>query len=154
MAPIHSTPIMLQEVSASDGYTLIGSPTAILDRDDADGPLVEAPSLVRVSNSAAAGGWMYVLFFSSNCYGGPDYDTSYAYSFNGVANGGQHYTKSSNPLLVTGTNGLYSPGGLDVSVDGTKVVFHADQGTTADVRQLYTSQITIGSSGTTVTVSI
>lgn len=134
---------MLQEVSPSDGFTPIGSPLPILHRDDADGPLVEAPSLVRVPNDQAQGGWMYILFFSSNCYSGGLYDTSYAISMNGVSNGGQPYAKSGSPLLVTGTQGLYSPGGLDVSVGGGQVVFHADQGTTSDVRQMYTGTISV-----------
>ncbi|KAL9122170.1 MAG: hypothetical protein Q9187_001271 [Circinaria calcarea] len=137
------TPIMLQEVSTRDGFTLIGSPLPILHRGDADGPLVEAPSLVRVPNAQAQGGWMYILFFSSNCYSGSLYDTSYAVSVNGIRNGGQPYAKAGKALLVTGTQGLYAPGGLDVSVEGGKVVFHADKGTTSDVRQMYTGTISV-----------
>lgn len=134
---------MLQEVSPLDGFTLIGSPLPILHRDEADGPLVEAPSLVRVPDAQAQGGWMYILFFSSNCYSGSLYATSYAVSVNGITNGGQPYAKAGKPLLVTGTQGLYAPGGLDVLVEGGKVVFHAGQGTTSDVRQMYTGTISV-----------
>ena len=141
---LKDTPIMLQEVSPTDGYSTIGEPVTILHRGAADGPLVEAPSLVRVDNG---GSGLYVLFFSSNCYAGPYYDTSYATSTNGVTNGGQPYQKSAQPLLVTGTGGLYSPGGLDVGVDGSKVLFHADEGQTADTRQLYSGVVTIGQDG-------
>ncbi|MCJ1312143.1 hypothetical protein MMC25_005817 [Agyrium rufum] len=145
VAPQVPTPIMLQQL-ASNGVTPVGSPSQILDRSNADGPLIEAPSLVRSS------GGTYVLFFSSGCYANDDYDVSYATSTSGV---GGPYTKAGYPvapLLVTGSdNGkLYSPGGLDVASDGVNVVFHADLGTTADTRQMWSGQISI--SGTTVTI--
>lgn len=111
--------------------------------DDADGPLIEAPSLVKSADGT------YVLFFSSNCYAGGEYDISYATA----TSVGGPYTKVQDPdapLLVTGDSGLYSPGGADVSPDGTKLVFHADLGTTADTRQMYTAEITI--SGGVVTI--
>nr|AFW16060.1 putative beta-xylosidase [Phanerodontia chrysosporium] len=134
--PIVSTPIMLQQLAA-DGITPIGSPVQILDRSDADGPLVEAPSLVKVNG-------VYILFFSSNCYSGGLYDTSYATADNIKG----PYTKAqapNAPLLQTGTpySQLYSPGGLDVGPGGVNVLFHADKGTTADVRQLYAGQIKV-----------
>jgi beta-xylosidase len=68
VAPIVPTPIMLQQV-ASDGFTPVGDPIQILDRDDADGPLVEAPDLILVNG-------VYVLFFSSNCFDSTLYDIS------------------------------------------------------------------------------
>lgn len=73
--PIQSTPIMLQRV-AGDGVTLLGPPVQLLDREDEDGPLIEAPALVR-----APGGW-YVLFFSSGCYNSDSYDVGYAIAEN------------------------------------------------------------------------
>lgn len=139
-APLVPTPIMMQPMEA-DGVTPRGSPTQILDRGDADGPLVEAPSLVRSREG------VYVLFFSSNCFDGPYYDTSYATASSVMG----PYTKSARPLLVPGSgNNLYSPGGTDVLADGSKIVFHADQGTTANTRQMYVGEISI--SGTTVTI--
>ncbi|KIP03386.1 glycoside hydrolase family 43 protein [Phlebiopsis gigantea 11061_1 CR5-6] len=136
VAPIVPTPIMLQQLE-TDGVTPIGSPVQILDRSDADGPLVEAPSLVKVNG-------VYVLFFSSNCYSGGLYDTSYATadSIKGP------YTKAGAPdapLLQTGTpySQLYSPGGLDIGPGGVNVVFHADLGTTVNTRQMYAGQVTI-----------
>ena len=138
----HATPIMLQQVSPSDGITLIGGPTQVLDRGPYDGPLIEAPSLVK-SNG------VYFLFFSSNCYNGPSYDTSYATATD-IAG---PYTKSSAPLLTTGGDGgrLNSPGGTTVSKDGTKILFHADQNPSdASIRQMWTADIQI--SGTTVTI--
>ncbi len=140
IAPFAPTPIMIQPMEA-DGVTPRGRPTKILDRSDADGPLVEAPSLVWSREG------VYVLFFSSNCFAGPNYDTSYATASNIMG----PYTKSGRPLLVTGSgNNLYSPGGTDVLADGKKIVFHADKGTSARTRQMYVGEITI--SGTTVTI--
>ncbi|KAF8303312.1 Arabinanase/levansucrase/invertase [Clavulina sp. PMI_390] len=149
VAPIHSTPLMLQEVDPSNGWSRIGDAVQVLDRSDADGPLIEAPSLTRVADSSAVGGYLYILFFSSNCYSGGLYDTSYATSVNGVWG---PYTKSSAPLLVTGTYGLYSPGGLDVAPNGGPVIFHADEATSADVRVARTGQISINVSGKTVSI--
>lgn len=137
--PILPTPIMIQPMQP-DGTTPKGPPTQVLDRSVYDGPDIEAPSLVR------SGDGTYVLFFSSNCYAGPFYDISYATARSVTG----PYTKSSRPLLVTGQGPqrLFSPGGADVLNDGTKLVFHADEGNTAQTRQMYTADITI--SGTEV----
>ncbi|KAI4137119.1 MAG: hypothetical protein L6R39_007468, partial [Caloplaca ligustica] len=115
----HSTPIKLQQVSARDGTTPVGDPITLLDRDDADGPLIEAPSLARSADG------IYLLFFSSNCYNTDLYDVSYATA---SAIGGP-YTKSKKPLLRSGDGGgvLKSPGGLDVAGDAMRFVFHADR---------------------------
>ena len=144
---------MLQEVTAN-GLNPVGDPQQILDRGQYDGPLVEAPSLTRVEDPSSAGGWLYILFFSSNCYAGPLYDSSYAISTNGIKNGGVDYQKSSAPLLVTGSfdNKLYSPGGLDVEPDASKVLFHAGKGKSADVRQMWTGQITVDVPGRKVSI--
>lgn len=128
----HSTPIMLQAVEA-DGVTPTGTATQILDRDTSDGPLVEAPSLVLVSGT-------YYLFFSSNCYNGLDYDTSYATA---SAVGGP-YTKASSPLLVSGDDGgaLNSPGSVTVGPAGTQMVFHSDSvAGDSSLRQMWTAGI-------------
>lgn len=130
----HHTPIMLQEVSAKDGFTLIGNPTVLIDRSDADGPLVEAPSLVRSSDG------VYVLFFSSNCYNTQLYDTSYATAKSLMG----PYVKSSKALLTTGLEGHLSPGGADVLADGSRIVFHADmKPADATVRYMYTQEINV-----------
>jgi len=103
VAPIQSTPIMLQRI-AGDGYTLIGAPTQLLDRSDLDGPLIEAPAISKSSDGH------YMLFFSSNCFTTADYDVSYAISTN-IAGPYKKY----GPFAVTGTNGLYAPGGGEFS---------------------------------------
>lgn len=105
---------MVQQVQ-SDFHTPIGGATQILDRDAADGPLVEAPSLMR------APGGKYVLFFSSNCYSTTAYDISYAFADNIRG----PYEKK-GPFAETGwASGLSAPGGLDVSHDGQHALFHA-----------------------------
>lgn len=140
--PIVPTPIMLQQMEA-DGVTPKGDPKQILDRGDADGPLVEAPSLTRVDDS-------YFLFFSSNCYSGSLYDTSFAY-YDGQLGAGS-FAKSKSPLLVTGSNGglLYSPGGAEVNPAGDSLVFHSDQAKSADVRVMWARNIKIDSKAHTV----
>lgn len=113
VAPIVPTPILLQQLSPSNGHDLIGSPIELIKNGPADGPYVEAPSLTYLNGK-------YVLFFSSQCYATPKYDVSYAIS-NSLAG---PYVKY-GPLFVTGTLGLTAPGGLDIAVNGDHAVFHA-----------------------------
>ena len=129
----HPTPIMIQQVCTEDGFTLLGNPVQILDRGEFDGPLVEAPSLLAVKSDLGSNGYLYILFFSSNCFSTRWYDVSYATSVTGVFNGanttelGQKadYEKSKKPLMTSDDGrGLLSPGGLDVDVEGHSVVFH------------------------------
>lgn len=113
----HPTPIMLQKLNG-DGVTPNGDPVKLLDRDKADGPLIEAPSLVK-------SGGTYILSFSSNMFNTLQYDVSYATALS-IAG---PYTKASQPLLVSGdpsdVGALGGPGGADFNGDGTKIVFHA-----------------------------
>lgn len=144
VAPIVPTPILLQAVEA-DGITPIGDPVEILDRDVYDGPLIEAPSLHRTSEG------IYFLFFSSNCFSGPLYDTSYATATSIYG----PYTKSERPLFITGDGpDMRGPGGSDIVKDGSRVVLHGHlDDSTGYVgytpRGMYTARLTF--SGTTVT---
>ncbi|KAM0332959.1 hypothetical protein ACHAQA_001615 [Verticillium albo-atrum] len=117
--PVVSTPIMLQEVGP-DGFTKIGEPVQILDRTEADGPLVEAPDIVRLEDGT------YVLFFSSWCYSSEKYNVNYATSRQVEG----PYVRSPRPLLQTGDYGLEAPGGATSVANGGQMVFHArcDQG--------------------------
>ena len=111
---------MLQQV-ATDGFTKIGSEVQILDRDDGDGPLIEAPSLIFVNG-------VYFLFFGSVCFSEKTYDLSYATATSAVG----PYTKArapNAPLLITGTDGLNAPGSACFTQEGTKMVFAAWLGT-------------------------
>lgn len=54
------TPIMLQRMR-KDGITPDGLPIQLLDRTPEDGPLVEAPDIVRSKEG------VYFLFYSSGC---------------------------------------------------------------------------------------
>ena len=136
---------MLQQVSKKDGITMVGHAHEILDRGHWDGPLNEAPSLIRTEEG------VHMLFFSSNCYNGPHYDISYATSTTGVHG---PYTKRSKPLLVTGNAGgrMQSPGGADVGPGGKMMVFHNDkEPANATIRQMWTGELSI--EGTTVTIA-
>ena len=113
--PIVSTPILLQQVGL-DGVTPVGEPVPILDREDNDGPLVEAPSIYQSAEG------IYFLFFSSGCYTSPSYDIKYATATE-IAG---PYTKASKPLLKSGDGpNLNGPGGASVSADGKVMIFHA-----------------------------
>lgn len=134
--PIVPTPLMLQQLEA-DGITPVGDPIELLDRGDADGPLIEAPSLILVNG-------VYILFFSSNCYSTTLYDISYATASSVTG----PFTKSSAPLAVTDNPfDLTAPGGATATDDGKNMVFHAncDAG-----RCMYETTITV--SGTTVSI--
>ncbi|KAK3392804.1 Arabinanase/levansucrase/invertase [Podospora didyma] len=81
--PGQPTPIMLQHLNADDGFTLIGDPITILNRDpEVDGPLIEAPSLIRVSvrndTDDEDEGGVFILFYSSHCWNTHEYDIKYA----------------------------------------------------------------------------
>ncbi len=112
--PIQSTPIMLQGLR-DDGLTPVGEPKQILDRDDPDGPLVEAPSLIKEDGT-------YFLFFSSQCTTDSNYDTSYATSKELCG----PYKKTNKPLLVAGGDlGLVGPGSSMITPNGENIAFHA-----------------------------
>ena len=135
------TPLMLQAVDSKDGITFIGEPTKLLDHEETDGPLIEAPSLTRVSGKGSIGD-IYVLFFSSNVFTSRYYDVSYATSIKGIKG---PYTKTTKPLLRTGDgNGsLFGPGGLDIGLDGKTVVFHSGFGGTSITRGMWTGVISV-----------
>ncbi|KAL3442971.1 glycosyl hydrolase [Aspergillus insuetus] len=115
----HATPIILQRL-ASDGITAEGDAVQILDRDEADGPLVEAPSLLFVDGT-------YYLSFSSNWYNSLNYDVSYA-TASAVSGPYSKVQAPDAPLLVSGdasdVGPLGGPGGADF-LDEKRIVFHA-----------------------------
>lgn len=113
--PLVSVPIMLQELE-SDGVTPVRNPVKILDITESDGPLVEAPDIIRTEQG------VYYLFFSSHCWTSPQYNVKYAHSLSIKG----PYVRAPRPLLQTGDFNLTSPGGATVSPDGTKMVFHAN----------------------------
>jgi len=129
VAPIESTPILLQEVAA-DGMTPIGAAVQILDRSDEDGPLVEAPDLVRAADGT------YVLFYSSHCFTSPEYVVRYAKA----ATVAGPYVKAAAPLLRTGVLGLTAPGGATSAEEGGALLYHAD---CAEGRCLFVADYTL-----------
>lgn len=103
---------MLQKV-AKDGFTPVGDAVLILDRDDSDGPLVEAPNLVLHGDT-------YFLFYSTHCFTDPKYDVRWATSKSVTG----PFEKKGVKLLQGG-NGLTSPGGGTVCGCGDRMLFHA-----------------------------
>lgn len=103
-----------------DGLTLAGEPVRLITTDQLwEGRLVEAPTLVKRDD-------VYVLLYSANDYGGPDYAIGYATAAGPTG----PYEKAPDPLLTTElTDGRYvGPGGQDVVVgpDGEdRLVFHS-----------------------------
>lgn len=113
----HSIPLMLQPLK-DDGVSPIGDPVQLLDRDDVDGPLIEAPNIALI-------GKVYFLFFSSNCFNTPLYDVSYAAATKLTG----PYTKCNTPLMVTNRPfQLEVPGGATAINDGKNwnLVFHGN----------------------------
>ena len=141
------TPLLLQEVSGDDGVTKVGEPVEVLDRDagGGDGALVEAPSLVYSERGGVDGGGVYVLFFSSHCFNGPDYDVKYATASS--VTGPYTRGKGGGVLLRSGEYGgtrLNSPGGATVEEGGRRMVFHADERPAdAGVRQMWAAEIEV-----------
>lgn len=137
VAPIKATPLMLQRV-AGDGVTKIGAPTQILDRTDDDGPLVEAPNIIRSSAGK------YILFFSSHCFTSSDYNVKYATATSVTG----PYTRGGEALLETNDFNLTSPGGGTSVNEGGLMVFHANCNAGGSNRCMYVSNFT--ESGTNV----
>lgn len=102
-----------------DGTRVTGEPVPLVKRDqDWEGPLVEAPTLVRR-------GGRHVLFYSAHFYRGDQYLTAYAVAEKLTG----PYVKPSGPLMTTGgfAGAVRGPGGQDVVTgrDGRdRIVFH------------------------------
>jgi beta-xylosidase len=98
---------MLQKMMP-DGLSPDGYPIQILDRTDIDGPLVEAPAIIRSHEG------IYYLFYSSGCTQSPTYDVKYAsaQSVDGP------YIRVPESLLATGDWGLEAPGSVGMGQDG------------------------------------
>ncbi|KAJ5099464.1 Glycoside hydrolase family 43 [Penicillium argentinense] len=137
--PLHPVPLILQELE-SNGFTKVGEPKIILDIDDSDGPLIEAPDIIRTDDGT------YYLAFSSHCFTSLGYNVKYAHakSVKGP------YTRVDRPLLQTTDFGLEAPGGATLSKDGTKMVFHANCG---GWRCMYASAIDIRSHNSTIVLA-
>ena len=133
--PIVPTPIMLQKLHP-DGIAQEGYPEQILDRIESDGPLIEAPALIRSQEG------IYFLFFSSGCTRSRSYTVKYATAKDILG----PYIRAPKPLLKTGDWGLLSPGSVGIHKDssggGWNMAFHA-RIATADgkVRAMFTTKL-------------
>lgn len=135
VVPRVPTPIKIQKLM-DDAVTPIGDPVTILNRTDSDGPLVEAPFLIRSDEG------VYFLFFSSGCTRSPSYTVKYATATSLLG----PYTRAAEPLLQTGDWGLDAPGSVGIfreSVDaGWKMAFHARvQVSYGGVRAMFTTDL-------------
>ncbi|KXT00806.1 hypothetical protein AC578_2925 [Pseudocercospora eumusae] len=134
--PQAPTPIMIQKMEP-DGVTPVKNTLAqILDRTEADGPLVEAPALVRTHQGK------YFLFFSSGCTRSPTYSVNYAVANNITG----PYVRANETLLKTGTFGLEAPGSVGIAADGAggyRMAFHARSPNEriGRVRKMYTTTL-------------
>ncbi|GAB1309955.1 hypothetical protein MFIFM68171_00165 [Madurella fahalii] len=117
--PGEPTPFRLQRVDERDGITPVdGGPVEILDRiPEVDGPLIEAPSIVKGPGTEGR----FVLFYSSHCFNVPGYDVRYATAerINGP------YERKGQ-LIGTGDFGYEAPGGATGVAGGGAMVFHAN----------------------------
>lgn len=132
--PLVPTPIMLQKV-ADDAITPVGDAVQILDRDESDGPLVEAPNLILKDGT-------YFLFYSTHCFTDPKYDVRYAIASSITG----PYTKTGVQLVKTGDYGLTSPGGGTVCGCGDRMLFHGF----CNNNERCTYAADLGISGTTI----
>lgn len=126
---------MLQKMQ-SNGITRDGEPITILDRIASDGPLVEAPKIIRSAEG------VYFLFFSSGCTQTPSYAVKYATSkkLEGP------YKRAEKTLLQTGDWGLQAPGSVGIHEDGNggwHMAFHARIFTPelGGIRAMYTTKL-------------
>ncbi|TLD39714.1 glycoside hydrolase family protein [Venturia nashicola] len=110
--PRKNTPLVLQEVAA-DGRTKVGPVINLLNREDVDGPSIEAPSISYIKEK-------YFLFYSSNCWDSGFYDVKFA-----TATSVRGPYKKGGQLLISPNLGLINPGGADATTDGKFVTFHA-----------------------------
>ncbi|KAE9969705.1 hypothetical protein Vi05172_g8856 [Venturia inaequalis] len=130
--PRKNTPLVLQEVSA-DGIQKIGNPINLLNREDVDGPSIEAPSIAYINEK-------YFLFYSSNCFDSGFYDVRFATS---SAVAGPY--KKGGKLLISPNLGLINPGGAETTIDGKFVTFHAGP---PGKRYMYTGRMTFDGDNT------
>ncbi|TKA67227.1 hypothetical protein B0A49_08028 [Cryomyces minteri] len=135
VAPIMPSPILLQRMEG-DGVTPRGPAVQILDRVSEDGPLVEAPQLVRSAEG------VYFLFFSSGCTRAPSYDVKYATAMKITGPS----TRAESELLRTGDWDLQAPGSVGVRWDHVAeryvMAFHARVNVTtggAGMRAMFTT---------------
>lgn len=103
-----------------DGFTPVGEAITILDRiEEVDGPLIEAPSLVKTRKGK------YVLFYSSHCYNTAEYDVRFA-----VAEDIKGPWVRMGELMGKETRDYRFPapggGASVVQAEGGGMVFHAD----------------------------
>lgn len=129
VAPIVSTPILLQEVSSVDGVSPVAEAIQLLTNEEQDGPVVEAPTMAYYPITKE-----YILFFTSGCFTTSTYNIQYATASN-IAG---PYTRR-GIFMKTGDTAanLQLPGSPDIELETNQLVFHGDvnMGWFADPKQ-------------------
>ena len=102
-----------------DGLSLLGSPTALLQRDASwETPLIEGPSMVKVDDR-------YYLFYSANWWESPGYGIGYAVCATPI---GPCEKRTVAGPLVGSTGEVLGPGGQELFTDTrgtTWMAYHA-----------------------------
>jgi Glycosyl hydrolases family 43 len=136
--------IMLQRMTSDGLKATTDSPVELLTNEATiDGEVVEAPSLAKIGST-------YILFYSSHWWNTEFYDAAYAVSssiagpYNKISRSGKGFKLLQSGLV--GSVPLVGPGGLDVSSDGKRIVFHGWDSLQAlrngtGKRVMYTGQI-------------
>ena len=107
-APCHGNSRLWSQKLTSDGRSLVGNPTPLLQRDRAwEAPLIEGPSMVKAAGK-------YYLFYSANWWESPNYAIGYA-----VCQGplGPCEKRTTDRPLVASSNGALGPGGQEFMTD-------------------------------------
>lgn len=141
--PNAPTPLNIIQVK-SDLTTLAagGFGTTLLMNEEEDGSNIEAPALIYHDGT-------YFLIYNSGCYVQPGYTVRYATTtdlFN------KPFVRVTEPLINTGDTkaDVQVPGAVDVSRDGTKLIFHGnvDIGSGKRNRGMYAANLEYGKGGT------
>lgn len=116
--PIASTPLVLQQVSADDGVSVIGEGIIIMTNNADDGASIEAPTLAYDGDTG-----QYILFFTSGCFTTTEYNVQYATASSITG----PYTRQ-GVFLSTGDTAadVQLPGGPDIDPVTNQLVFHGD----------------------------
>ena len=91
----------------------------MITNDAIDSSSVEAPTLLYGASQKT-----YFLLYNSGCYTASSYSVRVASATSLLG----PWTKATAPFLVTGQTAadVYIPGGVDVTADGSRIVFHGD----------------------------
>jgi len=107
-APCHGNSRLWSQKLTSDGRSLAGTPTPLLQRDRAwEAPLIEGPSMVKAAGK-------YYLFYSANWWESANYAIGYAECQGPL---GPCEKRTTDRPLVASSSGALGPGGQEFVTD-------------------------------------